>query len=198
LGKDFGWWGGGSIFHGNVNASQSRKNVSSGAAVNIPGPPSSSDQSNPILNAWLTATSPIDKAATWVDNHPAIVFPFAIVSALEGNEGPIEEDGAAIEQAVEEVIGAEGPAQGPYSSLIDITESNSKFTNFGTNVTSDEFKSALMLNGYQITSQSGSATVLSDGESLYTIYTRTSTGQAGAQYWGPNGIILKFSLGWPY
>jgi RHS repeat-associated protein len=38
LGKSFGWWGGGPTFHGNVNASQSGKNVPSTGAANVPGP----------------------------------------------------------------------------------------------------------------------------------------------------------------
>jgi len=41
----------------------------------------------------------MDTAATWVDNHPGIVFPVAITAALKGNEGPIEEDGALLEKS---------------------------------------------------------------------------------------------------
>jgi hypothetical protein len=36
--------------------------------------------------------------------------------------------------------------------------------------------------------------VLSNGTSTYTIYTRSSTGSAGAQYFGPDGASIKFSL----
>jgi RHS repeat-associated protein len=38
LGKDFGWWGGGSSFHGNVAASQTGKNVPGMGVANVPGP----------------------------------------------------------------------------------------------------------------------------------------------------------------
>ncbi|MBT9333390.1 hypothetical protein, partial [Paracidobacterium acidisoli] len=37
-GKDFGWWGGGPSFKGNVAASQSGKNVPGTSSANVPGP----------------------------------------------------------------------------------------------------------------------------------------------------------------
>ncbi len=104
LGNAFGWWGGGSPFHGNVNASQSGKNVPVTASVNAPGPPSGTG--NSILNTWLKITSPIDRAATWADNHPLVVFPAAIIAAIEGDEGPIEEDEAVIEEALTNGFGS--------------------------------------------------------------------------------------------
>ena len=41
--------------------------------------------------------SPIARAADWVDRHPLATLPLAALAALEGNEGPIEEDAGIIE-----------------------------------------------------------------------------------------------------
>ncbi|MFM0420057.1 hypothetical protein [Paraburkholderia aromaticivorans] len=46
----------------------------------------------------------------------------------------------------------------------------------------------------QGTNKNGAFTVLNNGSSTYTIYTRSSTGAAGAQYFGPAGTSGKFSL----
>jgi hypothetical protein len=52
LGKDFGWWGGGPSFHGNVAASQTGKNVPATSSANIPGPPvDDSEAGNPYFQA---------------------------------------------------------------------------------------------------------------------------------------------------
>jgi filamentous hemagglutinin len=79
-----------------------------------------------------------------------------------------------------------------------ITSPGSEFLNVQTDVTAEQFQSNLMSNGYSVTSQgtgkNGAFTVLSDGSSTYTVYTRSSTGSAGAQYFGPGGASVKFSL----
>jgi len=49
----------------------------------------------------------------------------------------------------------------------------------------------------QVTGTNGPTTVLTNGQSTYTIYTRTTTGAPGAQYFGPNGVSVKYSLGGP-
>ena len=68
-----------------------------------------------------------------------------------------------------------------------------------TNVTADEFSANLQSNGYTATTLTGSngpVTVLQNGQgSTYTVYTRTSTGESGAQYIGPNGQVLNYNLG---
>jgi filamentous hemagglutinin len=68
-----------------------------------------------------------------------------------------------------------------------------------TNLTADEFSANLQANGYTATGTTGtngSVTVLQNGRgSTYTIYTRSSTGDMGAQYIGPNGQFLKYNLG---
>ena len=79
-----------------------------------------------------------------------------------------------------------------------ITSPGSKFLNVQTDVTAEQFQSNLISNGYNVTSQGagkkGAFTVLSNGSSTYTVYTRSSTGSAGAQYFGPGGASVKFSL----
>jgi len=90
-------------------------------------------------------------------------------------------------------------ARGELSLLKDITRARSELANFETNVTAAEFEANLIANGYNVVKQGegGAATVLSNGESTYTLYTRTSTGEAGAQFFGPGGSSVKYSLGQP-
>ena len=60
-----------------------------------------------IGNAWLTATTPISHTADWVENHPLITFPMAILALLDGKSGPIQEDEEILEEglpAVEEGV----------------------------------------------------------------------------------------------
>ncbi|HDR8934503.1 beta strand repeat-containing protein [Burkholderia vietnamiensis] len=87
----------------------------------------------------------------------------------------------------------------PYSKWdISVTSQGSKFLNVKTDVTAQQFQSNLQSNGYDVTNQgtgkNGDFTVLSNGRSTYTIYTRSSTGTAGAQYFGPGGTSAKFTL----
>jgi hypothetical protein len=51
-------------------------------------------------------TSPIDKAANWGDEHQGVILPLAILAALKGNEGPIEEDEAVVQAKVTSVADA--------------------------------------------------------------------------------------------
>ncbi|PRA75564.1 hypothetical protein CQ054_22885, partial [Ochrobactrum sp. MYb29] len=78
------------------------------------------------------------------------------------------------------------------------TGKGAKQPNVKTDVTADQFKNNLISNGYKVvssgTSKNGSFTVLSRGSTRYTIYTRSSTGGNGAQYVGPDGRTIKFSL----
>ncbi|WP_459252343.1 DUF637 domain-containing protein [Paraburkholderia xenovorans] len=96
--------------------------------------------------------------------------------------------------------GATNNTAGSPSSTYDtsITNAGSEYLNVKTNVTADQFESNLISNGYSVTNQgtnkNGSFTVLNNGTSTYTIYTRTTTGQAGGQYFGPGGVSAKFSL----
>ena len=95
-----------------------------------------------------------------------------------------------------------GPLAGPCSSYdTSITSPGSQYPNVQTNVTKTDFQANLLQNGYNIVKQTngsnGPVTILSNGQSTYTIYTRTSTGQSGAQYFGPDGNSVKFSLGGP-
>ncbi len=80
----------------------------------------------------------------------------------------------------------------------DGTVKSAKQPNVNTNVTADQFKNNLISNRYKVvssgTSKNGSFTVLSKGTSRYTIYTRSSTSGNGAQYVGPDGKTVKFSL----
>jgi RHS repeat-associated protein len=68
-----------------------------------------------------------------------------------------------------------------------------------SSVTADEFIANLQAQGYtarSTTSNTGPVTVLENGQgSTYTVYTRESTGESGAQYVGPIGPRLKYNLG---
>ncbi|GLU34752.1 hypothetical protein [Trinickia caryophylli] len=95
--------------------------------------------------------------------------------------------------------GVEGNATAPSSTYdTSITSAGSLYPNVRTDVTASQFQANLIANGYSVTNQgtstNGGFTVLSNGTSTYTIYTRSSTGAAGVQYFGPGGPV-KFSLG---
>jgi hypothetical protein len=55
-------------------------------------------------NAWMKATSPIDKAARWADNHPLLLLPLAGLAAMGGNEGPIEADELTAEEYISQYL----------------------------------------------------------------------------------------------
>ena len=118
------------------------------------------------------------------------------ISAAEAASALASVAGEAAEGA-EASEGAEGITEGA-SSLYDtsITSRGSQFLNVQTNVGAQEFQSTLISNGFSIQTTGESATILSNGESTYTIYTRASTGLPGAQFFGDGGSI-KFSLGGP-
>lgn len=86
---------------------------------------------------------------------------------------------------------------GPMSTW-DTSNTTGKYLNVDTDLTPQQFQANLMSNGYSVTSQgtnkNGPFTVLNNGSSTYTIYTRSSTGGAGVQYFGPGGTSGKFSL----
>ncbi|MFG1400279.1 hypothetical protein, partial [Roseixanthobacter pseudopolyaromaticivorans] len=85
------------------------------------------------------------------------------------------------------------------SSLYDtsITRAGSQYLNVQTDVGAAEFQKNLVSNGYNFVKRSPGATILNNGTNTWTIYTRTSTGVPGAQFFGGNGSIVKYSLGGP-
>ncbi|MHB8884746.1 MAG: RHS repeat-associated core domain-containing protein [Methylovirgula sp.] len=127
-----------------------------------------------------------------------LLLPMIIVTEIAGG-GP--EDPLADVIVAEEIAAAEGGTglvEGA-SSLYDtsITNAGSQYLNVQTDVGAQEFQSNLLSNGYNVVNQTPTATVLSNGTDTYTIYTRTSTGQPGAQFFGGNGSIVKYSLSGP-
>ena len=68
-----------------------------------------------------------------------------------------------------------------------------------TDVPASEFSANLQEAGYtaiETMGKNGPVTVLQNGRgSTYTIYTRTSTGNAGVQYIGLDGQVVKYNLG---
>jgi RHS repeat-associated protein len=119
-------------------------------------------------------------------------------------------EGAATIQGVSTVAGAAGlggalaggtaasdaATLAPFSTYdTSITSAGSRYLNVQTNVTAQEFTSNLLANGYSISEMSGGVKILNSGSSTYTLYSRTSTGLPGAQYFAPNGNSIKFSLG---
>jgi RHS repeat-associated protein len=114
-----------------------------------------------------------------------------------GALGPELEVAAEVEG--EATTTAESTLNGP-SSLYDdssITRAGSQYLNVQTDVSATEFQQNLISNGYNVVKQSQGATVLNNGTDTWTIYTRTSTGAPGAQFFGGNGAIVKYSLGGP-
>jgi RHS repeat-associated protein len=74
--------------------------------------------------------------------------------------------------------------------------------NVGTNVTATEFQANLVSNGFNIVDRSvsvnGQFTVLSNGQTTYTIYTATSTGAPSVEVFNSTGqAVLKYRLGGP-
>jgi len=139
-------------------------------------------------------------------SHPGEI-PGAIASVAPGL-GPIAE----LPQAVYGTLGAiraigtvESSVSGQASSSqydSSITSAGSQYPNIQTNVTAEDFQSNLIANGYSVVKETsnsyGPVTILSNGKSTYTIYGRTSTmGGSGAQFVGPEGNQVKFSLGTP-
>jgi len=97
-------------------------------------------------------------------------------------------------------VGRAAEEVAPFSTYnTSITSPGSQYLNVQTNVTAQEFQSNLSSNGYSVVKQTagtnGPVTILNNGGSTYTTYTRTSTGASGAQYVGPDGASIKFSLG---
>jgi len=116
-----------------------------------------------------------------------------------GDNGEGELEGSTGSSATGQAPATNSTAAGPFSTYdTSITNAGSEYLNVKTNVTADQFESNLISNGYSVTNQgtnkNGSFTVLNNGTSTYTIYTRTTTGQAGGQYFGPGGVSAKFSL----
>jgi hypothetical protein len=105
---------------------------------------------------------------------------------------------AAVASAAEEV-GVTGNALSRTSSLYDtsITRAGSQYLNVQTDVGMAEFQQNLISNGFNVAKQTPGTTVLNNGVDTWTVYTRTSTGAPGAQFFGGNGSIIKYSLGGP-
>jgi RHS repeat-associated protein len=112
-----------------------------------------------------------------------------------GMSVPLVGAGAAAEGAVP---AAESALNGA-SSLYDtsITRASSQYLNVQTDVGAAEFQQNLVSNGYNVVKQSPGAAILNNGTNTWNIYTRTSTGAPGAQFFGGNGSIVKYSLGGP-
>lgn len=97
------------------------------------------------------------------------------------------------------VVGAELLTENVAASLYDtsITRAGSQYLNVQTDVGAQQFQQNLISNGYNVVTQNAGSTVLNNGTNVWTIYTRTSTGMPGAQFFGGNGSIIKYSLGGP-
>ncbi|MGC4029458.1 MAG: RHS repeat-associated core domain-containing protein [Steroidobacteraceae bacterium] len=91
------------------------------------------------------------------------------------------------------IVGIE--AKGAQFSLYDATGG---LKGLRTNLSGPEFVSNLKASGYTATERvgtNGPVTVLQNGNgSTWTVYTRTSTGDAGAEFFGANGQHVKYNL----
>ena len=96
-------------------------------------------------------------------------------------------------------IGAGSAAASEVPGEYSLYDATGGLKGLNTNVTGNEFSANLQANGYtatQTTGANGPVTVLRNGQgSTWTIYTRSSTGDTGAQFIGPNGQFLKYNLG---
>jgi hypothetical protein len=122
-------------------------------------------------------------------------FLIAVPIALEvGAAGTLATEGLAAAEGGGAALEGAGA-----SSLYDtsITRAGSQYLNVQTDVGAQGFQSNLISNGYSIVNQTPGATILNNGTNTWTIYTRTSTGMPGAQFFGQNGSIIKYSLGGP-
>jgi filamentous hemagglutinin len=82
-----------------------------------------------------------------------------------------------------------------------ITDKGSRYPNRETDVSATEFQANLVANGFTVVKQTvgsnGPVTILSNGQTTYTIYTATSTGSASAQATVNGKIVVKIRLGGP-
>lgn len=143
----------------------------------------------PDLSKYADALSPNMPSSgvpSWVD---AAMIPLA----LAGPEGDAIDAGILLDKALASWEG-EGGALGPRIS--STWDASGGLKGIKTDVTAEEFSANLQANGYTARTAQNGATILENGQgSTYSIYTRTSTGQSGAEYFGPNGQSLKFNLG---
>jgi hypothetical protein len=77
------------------------------------------------------------------------------------------------------LLDGEGEAEAATIWISDAGEAGAMEANYNITTAAAEAQSALMENGYSILSETDSATVLTNGDSYYTLYTRESTGEAG-------------------
>jgi hypothetical protein len=96
-----------------------------------------------------------------------------------------------------------GALVGGGSSKYDdtITDKGARILNRDTDVTATEFVANLVGEGFNVVKQTigtnGPVTILSNGQTTYTIYTATSTGSASAQVVVNGSVVLKIRLGGP-
>jgi len=120
------------------------------------------------------------------------LVPFAGLELRVASTTAAEEEAPLVQQLEQQQMTGPGA-----SSSVRDTSGGLKGIN--TDVTADEFSANLQANGYTARTtmgNNGPVTILNNGQgSTYTVYTRTSTGESGAQYIGPNGQFLKYNLG---
>lgn len=132
---------------------------------------------------------------------PPQVQPFSVTSDYFASEG------ATTFQGVSAVAGGVGTGEAVGSlfsttsfeeGIYSLYDTSGGMNGIKTDVTANEFSLNLQANGYTATNYTGSngpATVLQNGKSTYSIYTRTSTGSSGASYIGPLDQRAKYNLG---
>ena len=139
----------------------------------------------------IVAASPESQAAT---AETAASVP------LNFNRNGAASDTLANIGKISNFVAAESGAASVYDT--SITAAGSRVTNVATNVSTGEFQANLVSNGFKVVKQTtgsnGPATILSDGQTTYTIYTGTSTGAASAQVTNAAGqTVSKIRLGTP-
>jgi hypothetical protein len=92
------------------------------------------------------------------------------------------------------MLDGEGEAEAAATWISDATETGALEANYDITTMAAEAKDALIQNGYSVYSETDSATVLSNGESYYTLYTRESTGQSGMLFNGGSGNFIKYNF----
>jgi RHS repeat-associated protein len=90
--------------------------------------------------------------------------------------------------------------EGAFSSWDPSIPQTGQYLNVGTDVTASQFQATLEANGFSIAqeglSSNGPFAILTNGQTTYTIYTATSTGEASVQVFNSAGqTVLKYRLG---
>ena len=161
---------------------------------NLDGVPNfgTGDSSDSNSDFWSSNPSQADIESRIADDQKMINF-WAGFGAVAGLGAVGLEIGAVGGVGFEAATG-EGPlAIGDYNALdYSATRAGSEYLNSTPNMTSTEFIDNLSANGFSNSmAANGATTLMRNGDALYSVYARTSTGELGAQYQFSNPTVVN-------